>query len=191
MEYHAKYRHPTIPPLAHWQTAQDYCRWVGELTGLPMDLPTEAQWEYAARSRGQFFAIPTDDGTINYGKNLPYGKEEKKLSPMGSLDRYPIGLFPPNPLGLFDMSGNGLEWVKDWYAEDAYSQAPSRDPQGPTTGTQKVTRSWGGSDLAIGVAVWRRKESPMPMEKDDETGKQVPSPSAYAPALRCAVNTPL
>ena len=105
---------------------------------------------------------PTDDGTINYGKNLPYGKEEKKLSPMGSLDRYPIGLFPPNPLGLFDMSGNGLEWVKDWYAADAYSQAPSHDPQGPTTGTQKVTRSWGGATSQLASQYGEEKKSQSP-----------------------------
>lgn len=102
------------------------------------------------------------------------------------LDRYPIGLFPPNPLSLFDMSGNGLEWVKDWYAADAYSQAPSHDPQGPTTGTQKVTRSWGGSDLAIGVAVWRRKEEPIPMWAPE--GKLIPGLTSSAPSLRCAVD---
>lgn len=190
MDYDGELRHPIIPARAYWQTAQDYCRWVGELTGLPMDLPTEAQWEYAARSRGQFFVIPTDDGTIDYGKNLPYGAEEEKLSPMSSLDRYPIGLFPPNPLGLFDMSGNGLEWVKDWYAEDAYSQAQSRDPQGPTTGTQKVTRSWGGSDLVIGVAVWRRKETPIPLKEAIDTRQLVPGATSFSPALRCAVNPP-
>ncbi|MCH2242657.1 MAG: formylglycine-generating enzyme family protein, partial [Aquabacterium sp.] len=158
LSYSWNHRHPTIPARANWQTARDYCQWLGKLTGLDMDLPTEAQWEYAARSRGQFFAIPTDDGTIDYGRNLPYpAEEEEKLSPVNMLDRYPIGLFPPNPLGLFDMSGNGLEWVKDWYAEDAYSIADSVDPQGPPSGKEKVMRSWGGSDLVIGVAVWRRK----------------------------------
>ncbi|MGH6647818.1 formylglycine-generating enzyme family protein [Aquabacterium sp.] len=189
-EYDAKYRHLAIPAHAHWQNAREYCLWLGQLTGLPMDLPTEAQWEYAARSRGQFFAIPTNDGTIEYGTNVPYGAEEEMLSPVGSMDRYPISLFPPNPLGLYDMSGDGAEWVKDWYAEDAYAKAGTNDPQGPATGTHKVTRSWWSNDLKIGVAVWRRKEEPMPVEKDEDTGKLVPSPSAYAPAMRCAVNSP-
>lgn len=189
MEYDGELRYPSIPARAYWQTARDYCQWLGQLTSLPMDLPTEAQWEYAARSRGQFFAIPTDDGTIAYGRNLPYGAEEKKLSPVESFDRYPIGLFPPNPLGLSDMSGNGLEWVKDWYAEDAYSTADSFDPQGPQSGKEKVMRSWGDSDLVIGVAVWRRKEEPIPMKADDETKRLVPRSSAFAPALRCVVNS--
>lgn len=188
--YSWNHRHPTIPAHAHWQTAKDYCQWLGLITGLPMDLPTEAQWEYAARSRGQFFMIPTNDGTIEYGKNVPYSAEAERLSPVSNMDSYPVGLFPANPLGLFDMSDNGLEWVNDWYAEDAYSEVDSRDPQGPSTGTHKVMRSWGSDTLKIGVAVWRRKEEPKPMEKDEDTGQLIPIPSAYAPALRCVVNPP-
>jgi len=188
--YSWNHRHPIIPAHAHWQTAKDYCQWLGQLTGLPMDLPTEAQWEYAARSRGQFFMIPTDDGAIEYGKNIPYSVEAERLSPVSNMDSYPIGLFPANPLRLYDMSDNGLEWVKDWYAEDAYSKADSRDPQGPSKGTHKVMRSWGSDTLKIGVAVWRRKEEPMPMEKDEDTGKLILAPSAYAPALRCVVSPP-
>lgn len=187
--YSWNHRHPTIPAHAHWQTAKDYCLWLGGLTGLPMKLPTEAQWEYAARSRGQFFMIPTDDGSIEFGKNVPYSAEAEGLSPVSDMDSYPIGLFPANPLGLFDMSDDGLEWVNDWYAEDAYSKSESRDPQGATTGTHKVIRSWGSDTLKIGVAVWRRKAEPLPMEKDEVTGRLVPTPSAYAPTLRCVVNS--
>jgi formylglycine-generating enzyme required for sulfatase activity len=185
--YSWNHRHPAIPAHAYWHTAKDYCQWLGQLTDLPMSLPTEAQWEYAARSRGQFFAIPTDDGTIDYGRNVPYAAQADKLSPIGETS-YPIGLFPPNPLGLFDMSDDGTEWVNDWYTEDAYSLAESHNPQGPSTGTHKVRRSWGGDSLKIGVAVWRRNAEPLVMEKDDDTGKLVPAPSAFNPALRCVVN---
>lgn len=186
MDFDGVRRYPTVPARAYWQTARDYCQWLGQLTGLPIDLPSEAQWEYAARSRGQFFAIPTDDGTIEFGRNVPYAAEEKKLSPVGSMDRYPVGLFPPNPLGLFDMSDNGEEWTKDWYAEDAYSTADSRDPQGPPSGSKRVMRSWGSDTLKIGVAVWRRKENPTPMWEPE--GKSIPAPTSGSPALRCAVN---
>ncbi|CAH0350698.1 SUMF1/EgtB/PvdO family nonheme iron enzyme [Aquabacterium sp. CECT 9606] len=186
--YSYVHRHPTIPARAYWQEAKDYCQWLGRLTGLPIDLPTEAQWEYAARSRGQFFMIPTDDGSIEYGRNVPYGKQARLLSPVESMDRYPIALFPANPLGLFDMSDNGQEWVNDWYAEDAYAKAENRDPKGPISGARKVTRSWGGDSLKIGVAVWRRSAEPKPVEKNEETGKLEPGSSAYMPALRCAVN---
>jgi len=183
-------RHPLVPVGTDWQEAKAYCAWLGQLTGLPIDLPTEAQWEYAARSRGQFFMIPTDDGTINFGRNLPYSAQATHLSRalgLAWVNAYPVGLFPPNPLGLFDMSENGREWVRDWYAADAYAKAESRDPQGPKAGTRKVTRSWGGDTLKIGVAVWRRSAEPTPMNKDDDTGKLIPADTPYMPTVRCSV----
>ncbi len=189
-EYEGELRHPSIPANAYWETAKSYCQWLGHLSGLPMNLPTEAQWEYAGRSRGQFFMIPTDDGTIKYGKNVPYAAEAEELSPVGDGNRYPVGLFPPNPLGLYDMSGNGLEWVTDWYQEDAYSGGESINPKGPPEGTRKVLRSWGGDTLKIGVGIWRRKSEPIPLKRDIDSGKEIPSATAYAPTLRCVVNPP-
>jgi len=180
-------RHPTIPAHAYWQTAKDYCLWMGQLMGLPMDLPTEAQWEYAARSRGQFFAVATDDGNVEYGRNVPYGAQERAISPVGKTGRYPVGLFPPNPLGLYDMSDNWVEWVNDWYAADAYATADSRDPQGPATGTKKVMRSGAADSPLIGSTVHRYSAEPLPTEIDDDTGKIVVSPSVFSPSFRCAV----
>lgn len=189
MDFGGKDRHPSIPAHAYWQEAKDYCLWLGQLTGLPIDLPTEAQWEYAARSRGQFFMIPTDDGTIEYGRNLPYAAQAQELSPIGDYGSYPIGLFPPNPLGLHDMSKNGQEWVNDWYAADAYSTAAALNPQGPATGTRKVIRSWGLDSLVVGVAVWRRSEPPVPMGRGvaENSEKLEPRGTIYSPSLRCAV----
>lgn len=187
MEYDAELRHPSIPARAYWQTAKDYCQWLGQLTGLPMDLPTEAQWEYSARSRGQFFAVATDDGNVEYGRNLPYAAQEEVISPVEKMGRYPVGLFPPNPLGLYDMSDNGVEWVNDWYAADAYATADARDPKGPATGIKKVIRSGAADSPLIGSTVHRYSGNPLPTEKDDDTGKIVPSPSAFMPSLRCAV----
>lgn len=154
-------RDPTVPAGMYWQTARDYCQWLGKLTGYTFDLPTEAQWEYAARSRGQFFMIPTDNGNIEFGRNTPYELQSKKLRKGIWNWRYPIALFPPNPLGLYDMQYNGKEWILDWYAEDAYEKSASRDPQGPTTGTKRVTRGWAyGDSLKIGVSTWRRAQNP-------------------------------
>lgn len=191
-EFNSKYRNPYIPARSYWQAAKDYCQWLGKITGYLFDLTTEAQWEYAARSRGQFFMIATDNGNIEYGRNIPYAEQEKKLSPVRRLgiNPYPIGLFPPNPLGLYDMSHNDGEWVSDWYAEDAYIKADAKDPQGPATGTQKVIRGWPfGNTLKIGTNVWRRKLEPIPLiTNESETPPKIePVGTAYSPSLRCAV----
>jgi formylglycine-generating enzyme len=191
-DFKGKDRNPFIPARAYWQESKDYCQWLGKITGYPFDLPTEAQWEYAARSRGQFFLIGTDNGNIEYGRNIPYTQQAKKLSPIKEFMDYPypVGLFPPNPLGLYDMSHNHDEWVNDWYAEDAYATAEAKDPQGPATGTKKVIRGWPfGDTLKIGANVWRRKNEPIPMFEDtSETPPKIePIGTAYSPSLRCTV----
>lgn len=194
MEYGGKYRNPFIPAGSYWQEAKDYCQWLGKITGYPFDLPTEAQWEYAARSRGQFFMIATDNGNIEYGRNIPYGKQARYLSLTGeSPVKYAVGMFPSNQLGLFDMSYDGKEWVNDWYAEDAYAKAADKEPKGPLNGTQKVIRGWAyGDSLKIGANVWRRKMHPIPMSESlaDDNGNRTPEPlpGYLAPSLRCTVS---
>ena len=191
MSYGKSLRHPLIPAGAYWQQAKDYCQWLGRLTGLPVDLPTEAQWEYAARSRGQFFMIGTDDGNIEYGRNLPYPAQEELLKrtyggPFGRA--YPVGLYPPNPLGLHDISHDRTEWVQDWYAVDAYDLPETKDPVGPATGQRKVQRGWGDDTLKIGANVWRRSGLPLPMDEPDGEGLTELTPTPYMPTVRCAVS---
>lgn len=185
-EFEGRRRHPLIPAGAYWQEAKNYCQWLGQLTGLSMDLPTEAQWEYAARSRGQFFMVATDDGSVVHGRNVPYDAQLEFISPFNELSNYPVGLFPGNPLGLHDMSTNRVEWVNDWYAEDAYSTASSVNPQGPVAGAYKVVRSGGADSPLIGSTVHRYKEDPSPFDKDRD-GNVVPARSVSMPSLRCAV----
>ncbi|MDO3378332.1 formylglycine-generating enzyme family protein [Geoalkalibacter halelectricus] len=124
---------PNHPAGVNWQGAHDYCAWLGEQTGLPFALPTEAQWEYAARSRGKVVPFATDTGLIEPGINYP----EPLDWPL------PVGQFPPNPLGFHDMSGNAYEWVSDWYDPEYYSISPGINPQGPPTGEKKVYRGGG------------------------------------------------
>lgn len=186
-EFEGTRRSPPIPARAYWHEAKNYCQWLGQLTGLPIDLPTEAQWEYAARSRGQFFMVATSDGHAEFGRGVPYDDQVEMLSPMRRLSTYPVGLFPPNPLGLHDMSTNGEEWVNDWYAEDAYSTASVVDPKGPATGTLKVVRSGGVADSPlIGSTVHRYTEDPALIYKNRD-GDMVPTKSVSMPTLRCAV----
>lgn len=146
--------------------AQAYCQWLGEQTGLPFRLPTEAQWEYAARSRGRDVPFATDTGALDQGRNIalsdPMGLERvhagevseeefRALRDSVVLDPEVVGLYPPNPLGLYDMSGNVYEVVRDWYAPDYYASSPRRDPEGPATGSRWVLRG-GANDESISAS---------------------------------------
>jgi len=122
--------HPIV--FITWYEAKDFCEWVGG------NLPTEAQWEYAARSGGLSIQYPTgnemDRSTANiFGK----GKKDKweKTSPVGN--------FPPNYLGIYDMAGNAYEWCNDNYKSDYFASSNSFEPQGPATSMFKTLR--GGS----------------------------------------------
>lgn len=185
-------RHPLIPAGAYWQEAKDYCLWLGKITGYPFDLPTEAQWEYAARSRGQFFATATDDGNWDKGRNAPFSRQADRIAEKyanTATSRYPVGLFPSNPLGVYDMAFMDWEWVNDWYAEDAYETASKTDPSGPESGKEKVIRSWYvGNGQIIGTSIWRKTKAPIPYRRnaDDE---YVPDHTYNSPTLRCVINT--
>lgn len=130
-----------VPAGVAWQQAKDYCLWLGKLTGLPFDLPTEAQWEFAASNRINSYRqpFPTKTGQIVEGKSHPtFAQQKKLLGRHGAL--YPGGRYEPSPLGLHDLVGNGFEWVNDWYAANAYQHGPSKNPTGPETGAEKVLR---------------------------------------------------
>ena len=117
-----------------WQEVKDYCLWLGDLSGYPVDLPTEAQWEYAARNGGRYVWYPTDNGNLVLGRNYP--PEQKTMNPFV----FPVGSFAANPLGIYDMVGNVKEWVNDWYEENYYQKSPIENPTGPISGTKKVMR---------------------------------------------------
>jgi formylglycine-generating enzyme required for sulfatase activity len=141
---------PNTPAHLDWFEAEQYCGWLANISNFPFSLPTEAQWEYAARSRGQFFSVATDDGTYKAtndevtenwedgpkGVNISTSWDRKAFAKkMGwntrTLTPLPVDQFPPNPLGLYAMSDNGFEWVKDWYDPTYYEYSPIKDPQGP------------------------------------------------------------
>lgn len=117
-----------------WEDAMEYCKWLSKVTGDEYSLPTEAQWEYAARGGKK------SQGYIYSGSN--------KLSEVGWYDENteergikPVGQLKPNELGIYDMSGNAYEYCYDWYAP--YTNKNSKNPTGPTKGDLKVIR--GGS----------------------------------------------
>jgi len=147
---------PTLPAHVDWYEADKYCSWLGAVSGLPFSLPTEAQWEYAARSRGQFLAVATDDGTYKVtnelynrdgsggpqGINISTHRDRKEFAQAQgwktrTFTSLPVDRFPPNPLGLYAMSDNGFEWVSDWYDPEYYSVSPVLNPQGPSAPVYK------------------------------------------------------
>ena len=153
-----------------WYDAQNYCHWLGELTGLPFELPTEAQWEYAATSRGTSRAFyATDDGTQDWGRNYRGG-------PNTPWHPEPSGTYPPNPLGMYDMTGNVAEWVLDWHNKNYYEKSPGVNPQGPVSGTKKLLRGGSVGGTQRYNVLFRRARA---TEPDDKQG-----------GVRCVVNQP-
>lgn len=132
-----------------WQSTKDYCQWLGKITDEPFDLPTEAQWEYAARSRGKHYYYATNNNYLIYkgsrvmDKNNTFHevKDENvntSKSPTANVDSY-----YPNPLGFYGMQSMTDEYVNDWYSKTYYKKSPIKDPKGPKTGKYKVTRAGG------------------------------------------------
>jgi formylglycine-generating enzyme required for sulfatase activity len=191
------------PPKAgagvNWYQARDYCQWLGALLDLPMDLATEAQWEYAARNRGQNVAFATDTGEIDVGRNSwEYDQREAMMSSLTdtgyNLPTLPVGQFPPTPLGLYDMMTDGFEWVLDWYGENYYRESPVHNPRGPAKGPFKVLRaspSRDGEALSHGdgVTVLRNKREPIPPNVNS-LDPELKSNKSYDTTARCVVNLP-
>jgi formylglycine-generating enzyme len=133
------FNHPEQPVVGvSWLEAEGYCRWLAGQTGRPYRLPTEAEWERAAR------------GDLEQ-KDFPWGNE-----PPQSLPDYaarwqkgpePVARYGPNAFGLYNMCDNVHEWCSDWYEANYYASSPERNPQGPERVSEKSRRkaSRGGS----------------------------------------------
>ena len=116
-----------------WNDVQHYIRKLNNKTGLNYRLPTEAEWEYAARSGGREERYAGTSKKSELGDYAWYwGNSGKKT--------HPVKTKQPNFLGLYDMSGNVYEWVSDWYGKDYYRNSPKDNPKGPGSGKYRVLR---------------------------------------------------
>ena len=119
---------------ASWFEATEYCAWLCSVTGRSYRLPTEAEWERAARGdvEGKLFpwGDAPPDSLPNYATRWQSGPE-------------PVGQSAPNAFGLFDICANVHEWCSDWFSPDYYAVSPERNPRGPESGIRRASR--GGS----------------------------------------------
>ena len=147
-----------------WDDCQAFISKLNQLTGRTFRLPTEAEWEYAARggsrSRGYKYS------GSNYVRHVAWFNDNSGTKEQA------VGTRDPNELGLYDMSGNVWEWCQDWYG--AYSSSAQTDPTGPTDGECRVRRGGSWDDLAKCCRVSRR-------------GNYMPFYSGYLLGLRLAL----
>lgn len=153
-------------PVIHvsWNDAVAYCGWLGQTTGNEYRLPTEAEWEYAARSGNKNYKY-------SWGNFGPEGKRGGNIADesakrvwncnwnwQGYDDGFaytsPVGSYDPNELGLYDMTGNVWEWCADWYDSEYYKKSTEHNPTGPSSGTDRVLRgsSWGSIPIDVRCA---------------------------------------
>ncbi|MBR4160333.1 MAG: SUMF1/EgtB/PvdO family nonheme iron enzyme [Bacteroidaceae bacterium] len=115
-----------------WKNCQNFIEKLNAMTGANFRLPTEAEWEYAARggkkSKGYKYSGSNDLGSVAW-----YAENSDRKT-------HPVATKQPNELGLYDMSGNILEWCQDWYSKNYYSNSPQVNPQGRDSGVERVMR---------------------------------------------------
>ena len=144
-----KPNHPVVG--INWGDAVAYTKWLSEETGRSYRLPTEAEWEKAARGGLEGSKYPWGDDEYDadgrHLANLGWSSDNDRLRERdGFLNSAPVGTFPANGYGLYDMAGNVWEWCSDYYDETYYSRSPRRNPRGPERGEERVLRggSWFG-----------------------------------------------
>lgn len=143
--------HPVVNVT--WNDAVAMSKWLSEKEGKKYRLPSEAEWEYAARAgtRTRYHSGDDPQSLLKVANTFaadtmmkwPQWKNFALVGVDGFEFTAPAGSFVPNALGLYDMHGNAWEWVADWYDEDYYAKSPANDPPGPESGRVRVRR--GGS----------------------------------------------
>ena len=155
--------HPIV--YVDWHAAAAYAKWAGKR------LPTESEWEYAARGGLKGKRYPWGNNITKNDANFhKYWKDDDEYENNNRLttdwkDKWkystaPVGSFEPNGYGLYDMAGNVAEWCHDWYQHDYYKVSPIDNPKGPETGNTKVSRGGHWYSWHKGLRVYNRGDNP-------------------------------
>ena len=133
-----------------WDHCQEFIARLNEMTGKNFRLPTEAEWEYAARGgqQDEYTRTKGQSGTCCKYAGSNDIDEVAWYYTDSAIQTCPVGTKTPNALGLYDMSGNVYEWCGDWYNSIYYSSTPSKSPTGPDAGSFRVLRGGGWSSNA-------------------------------------------
>jgi sulfatase modifying factor 1 len=147
--------HPVV--LVSFDDAMAYCRWLSEAIGRVARLPTEAEWEKAARGGVEGRRYPWGDDIDASRANFledPSAKRQRGTRPTGT--------YPPNAFGVCDVIGNVWEWVSDWYGGEYYGGGDMNDPTGPDSGSMRIVRggSWVNDDMTMLRCAYRHKVPP-------------------------------
>ena len=151
----AMQEHPAT--LVRWEDAAAFCAWMGGITGHAVRLPTEAEWERAARGGVDGRQFPWGDDIDPTRAN--YLADPTRRAAAGTT---PVTKFQPNAFGLHDTIGNVWEWVSDWYQPEYYLSGPERNPRGAAQGQLRLVRggAWTTSDPHMLTCSYRHKVPP-------------------------------
>jgi eukaryotic-like serine/threonine-protein kinase len=158
--------YPDFPVVnVSYGDAVEFCKWASKKFGLPVRLPTEAEWEYAARGGGKDAAYP-------WGMDSPLTHARYRGNAPRGIPTVNRTAFAPNGYGLYNMSGNVSEWVADFHGKNYYKISAIKDPGGPGIGFKRVVRggSWADDETELTVT---RRSTREPSERRDDIGFRI------------------
>lgn len=148
-----------------WNDVQEFLKRLNSITGMEYRLPTEAEWEYAARSGGKNEKWASTNSKAELSGCAWYNVNSGRKA-------HPVGTKNPNRLGIYDMSGNVWEWCSDFYGKNYYVKSAQKNPKGPSSGVFHVLRGGSWKFASVNLRTSDRSLNP-PNSKYNDTGFRI------------------